>query len=84
MEALTDEQRGLLDALDFLIPCSDCGGRAAWTITARCCGLSALKCAGCYARWETIVAQRLGRQVECQGCGVDGPLRWEWYRVVHV
>lgn len=84
MDDLTKEQAAVLKSLDFATPCIECGKPSSWTITVTCCGIFASKCIGCYARWETIVARRLGRVVECQGCKADGRLSWDWFRVVHL
>lgn len=84
MRPQVDEDRVVLEALDFDVPCAECGGPAAWGLTAICCGMSTTKCLECFARWETIVAQRLGRIVECPGCKHVGNLSWDWYRTARL
>jgi hypothetical protein len=84
MSTLTDEDRVVLEALDFDVPCYECGEMAAWGISVVCCGMTTTKCIGCFARWETLVAQRLGRVVECQQCKHAGELSWDWYRTERI
>ncbi|MCT1363930.1 hypothetical protein [Microbacterium sp. p3-SID131] len=81
MSTNIDEDRVVLEALDFSPSCEECGDEAAeWWVALSCCGVSTTKCLGCYARWETQVAMQIGRPVKSIRCTAEGYLSFDWYR----
>lgn len=78
MTARVDEDRVVLEALDFEVPCEVDGGcscAATVSLSCRHCGMTVLLCEGhvaAYRRWFEKVRGR-GMVVVCKSCHVHMP-----------
>lgn len=69
-DVLLDEDRVILEALDFDVSCKFCDANADWIAIMRCCKTEHNMCETC--KKSELEAQMMSRERKCVAC----PFRW--------